>query len=85
MASYPRTSLKRSGNITSLSHKNLEMLETGYGASGGYWSHDVSHGGRTARITINPNSNNGQLGEVSIKGVFNGRMMGNSAGGSAYC
>lgn len=74
---------KRSGNITSLTYKNLEMLETGYGASGGYWSHDVSRGNRTSRITIDPNSNAGQRGEVSIKGVFNGRMMGNGAGGSA--
>ena len=73
---------KRSGNITSLIYKNLEMLETGYGASGGYWSHDVSRGNRATRITIDPSSNDGQRGEVSIKGVSSGRMMGNGAGGS---
>lgn len=73
---------KRTGNIASLTYKHLEMFDAGHGSSGGYWSHDTSRGNRTTRITIDPSSNDGQRGEVSVKGTFNGRMMGGGAGGS---
>lgn len=74
---------KRTGNLVSLNYKHLEMLTAGDGAaSGGYWSHDVSRGERTARITIVPMENGGARGEVSVKGVSNGRPMGGGPGGS---
>src|SRR5215467_6969379 len=73
---------KRSGDLTSLKYKKLELLETGSGRSWGYWSHDASRGERTVRITIDPARNHGERGEVSIKGIAGGRQMGSGPGGS---
>jgi rhamnogalacturonan endolyase len=74
---------KRSGDLISLTYKQLEMLDTGDRAGiGGYWSHDTMRGDRTNRITIDPKTNRGERGEVSIKGVSNGRQMGSGPGGS---
>jgi rhamnogalacturonan endolyase len=73
---------RRSGDLISVQYKKLEMLETGPGRSYGYWSHDASRGDRTTRITIDPRTNRGERGEVSIKGVSNGRPMGSGPGGS---
>src|SRR5262245_39640086 len=71
---------KRSGDLTSLKYKNLELLETGPGRSWGYWSHDASRGERTARISIDPARNRGERGEVSVKGIAGGRQMGSGPG-----
>src|SRR5215469_14742841 len=60
---------KRSGNLTSLTYKQLEMFDAGHGSSGGYWSHDTSRGNRMTRITIDPDTNDGQRGEISVKGI----------------
>ena len=53
----------------------------------GFWSHDAMGARATAadnptikKITIDPKSNGGQRGEVSIKGVANGRPMGTGPG-----
>jgi rhamnogalacturonan endolyase len=73
---------KRSGDLTSLRYKDLELLETASGRSWGYWSHDTSRGERTTRITIDPAKNRGELGEVSVKGIANSRQMGSGPGGS---
>jgi len=73
---------KQSGNLISLTYKQMEMLDAG-GHFPGYWSHDASRGLRTARITVNPAANGGKIGEVSVKGVFNGQRMGGRTGGSA--
>src|SRR5262249_18360241 len=74
---------KRSGDLISLNYKRLELLNAGNGASAsGYWSHDVSRGDRESRITIDPRRNAGQRGEISIKGISNGRPMGSGPGGS---
>ena len=63
---------KRTGNLTSLTYQHLELLDSGDGPSyAGYWSHDVSRGDRTARVTIDPNGNGGKRAEVSIKGIAN--------------
>ena len=70
---------KRSGNLTELVYKNLQMFDDESGSSGGYWSYDVSRLKRTSRITIDPNFNGGQRGEVSVSGVYSGRMMGGPA------
>lgn len=74
---------KRSGDLRSLKYKGLELLEQGPGgAVGGYWSHDPSRGEPVAKITIDPKGNGGERGEVSIKGISNGRPMGSGPGGS---
>src|SRR5215469_18149018 len=70
---------KRSGNLTELVYKNLQMFDDRRGSSGGYWSYDVSRQQRTSRITIEPNSNGGQRGEVSVRGMFSGRLLGGPA------
>src|SRR5579863_3767941 len=73
---------KLSGNLISLTYSGLQLLDHAGGASGGYWSHDISHGDRSSRITIDPKSNGGERGEISVKGVYNGSPMGNGPGGS---
>ena len=74
--------LKRSGDLASLKFKGLELLDHTSGRPYGYWSHDTSRGERTARITIDPKDNDGERGEVSVKGISNGDPMGNGPGGS---
>jgi hypothetical protein len=58
---------KRSGDLVSLKYRRLELLKAGSGHPFGYWSHDASRGERTTRITIDPNTNDGAFGEVSVK------------------
>ena len=61
---------KRTGALTSLLYKNTEVLYTGSGSVGAYWSQDATGGKDTvARITIDPKSNNGDRAEVSVKGI----------------
>jgi rhamnogalacturonan endolyase len=53
----------------------------------GFWSHDAMGPRGTqpavARITIDPSANGGERGEVSIKGISNGRKMGTGPGSNA--
>jgi rhamnogalacturonan endolyase len=60
---------KRSGDLISLQYKNLELLAAGSGHAFGYWSHDASRGQHGTRVTIDPTTNGGALGEVSVKSV----------------
>jgi rhamnogalacturonan endolyase len=77
---------KISGDLTSLKYDRLEMLDTDPGReSGGYWEQNTTRGVHVNRITINPNDNGGQRGEVSVKGVYNGTPLGNGPGGSTAC
>jgi rhamnogalacturonan endolyase len=50
----------------------------------GFWSHDAmgprGSGAAIARVTINPKSNGGARGEVSVKGISRGRKMGTGPG-----
>jgi rhamnogalacturonan endolyase len=72
---------KRSGDLTSLKYKNLEMLDTGREA--GYWEHNVARAQQTvSRVTIDPQANGGGRGEVSIKGLADGNPLGSGPGGS---
>ncbi len=73
---------KRSGDLTSLTYKGLEMLDGKSARGSAYWSHDVSRGQREARVTIDPAANGGARGEVSIKGISGGKPMGSGPGGS---
>lgn len=68
---------KGSGRLRSLTYKGVETVNTGY------WSHTPSGPGVTDTITISPQTNEGERGEVSIKGVSGGRPMGSGPGGSA--
>jgi rhamnogalacturonan endolyase len=73
---------RRSGDLTSLRFKGMEMLDRRSERGSGYWSHDVSRGRRESHITIDPATNGGERGEVSIKGISGGHPMGNGPGGS---
>ncbi len=73
---------KRSGDLVSLKYKGLEMLGAS-GHAGGYWSHAASGPRCRATITINPTSNGGERGEVSVKAISDGTALGNGPGGSA--
>ncbi|MGH8024147.1 MAG: polysaccharide lyase family protein [Limisphaerales bacterium] len=64
---------KETGNLTGLEYKGFQILDEGAGASGGYWSYDVSRDRRTSRITIDPGANGGQRGEIAVAGTFSGR------------
>ncbi len=72
---------KRTGDLLSLRYKNLEMLEAA-GRPGAYWSHNAARGQPTTRITIDPRTNGGERGEVSVTGVANGNALGSGPGGS---
>lgn len=76
--------LKTSGDIQSLQYKGTEILTDKSGHAGGYWSHDSS-GGKSvvAKITIDPRSNGGERGEVSIKGISGGIKMGHGPGSAS--
>jgi len=73
---------KRSGDLLSLKYQNLEMLDNVSQHQPGYWSHNAALGEHITRITINPQANNGERAEVSVKGVGHGRQMGAGPGGS---
>jgi rhamnogalacturonan endolyase len=73
---------KRSGDLTSLQYHGLEMLDTGFGRQAAYWSHNAARGLPVVRVTIDPKTNDGERGEVSIKGISGGKPMGSGPGGS---
>ena len=73
---------KRSGDLLSLKYKNLQMLDGQEARSPGYWEHNTARGQVTDRITIDPKTNGGGRGEVSIRGISHGGPMGNGPGGS---
>ena len=72
---------KQSGNLTSLKFHGLEMLDAG-NRQPAYWSHNAARGQQEAAITIDPQTNGGERGEVSIKGISGGNQMGSGPGGS---
>lgn len=72
---------KRSGDLTSLKYRGLELLAAA-GHDSGYWSHNAARGRLIDRITIDPKTNGGERGEVAIKGISGGSPMGGGPGGS---
>jgi rhamnogalacturonan endolyase len=72
---------KRSGDLLSLKYRGREMLDTG-SHQAAYWSHNAARGEQTAGITIDPQTNGGERGEISIKGISGGKPMGSGPGGS---
>jgi rhamnogalacturonan endolyase len=73
---------KHSGDLTSWKYKKLEMLDNQTQRQSSYWSHNAARGEQTTRITIDPKTNGGERGEVSVKGIANGNQMGSGPGGS---
>ena len=72
---------KKSGDLLSLQYQGVETLNFNSGHSGGYWSHDTLGGTQTlTAITINPATNGGERGEVSVKGISGGKKMGHGPG-----
>jgi rhamnogalacturonan endolyase len=77
---------KGSGDLESLKFNGLEMMGSGSGHPGGYWSHTPEHGGSVVNlVTINPATNGGERAEVSVKGLYAGTPLGEGPGGSANC
>jgi rhamnogalacturonan endolyase len=75
---------KRSGDLVSLRFKDLELLSGGSGHAFGYWSHAPGRNDTVAQsVTIDPASNGGARGEVSIKAISGGRPLGSGPGGNA--
>ncbi len=66
---------KRTGDLESLVYKDLETMGHDQGRAG-YWEQDPSAaakvGGLTNSITIDPKANDGERGEVAVKGVTKG-------------
>jgi len=73
---------KHSGDLLSLRYQNLELLDPHSGRPAGYWSHNAARGVAETRITIDPQTNGGRRGEVSVKGIANGNPLGSGPGGS---
>ena len=69
---------KHSGTLFSLTFNSIETL-----AGVAYWSHSAASPQTIDSITIDPTKNNGQRGEVSIKGNCQGKPVGGGPGGSA--
>src|SRR5262245_36999351 len=72
---------KRSGDLTSLQYQGQEIFTDKSGHAGAYWSHDTTGGKETlTKITIDPATNGGERGEVSVKGISGGNRMGHGRG-----
>ena len=74
---------KRSGDLTSLRYHDLEMLDNTDQRQAGYWSHNTARGRQIIpRVSIDPKTNGGERGEISITGISGGGPMGSGPGGS---
>ena len=79
---------KTNGDLTSLKFKGIEMMGYTSGHPAGYWEQTPAKAAHlTATITIDPATNGGARGEVSIKGISDGRPLdgGGQPGGSMLC
>ncbi|HEY5914670.1 MAG TPA: hypothetical protein VJA21_29115, partial [Verrucomicrobiae bacterium] len=72
---------KMTGDLASLRYKDAEMLNVQSGRPVGYWSHNVVGSRRSTTVTIDPKANGGERAEISIKGFYNGVMLGSGPGG----
>jgi rhamnogalacturonan endolyase len=79
---------KTNGDMVSLKFHGLEMMGYGSGHHAGYWEQTPAKAAHlTATLTIDPASNGGARGEVSIKGVSDGNLLDGEGepGGSMLC
>src|SRR3954468_13174469 len=63
------TVAKRTADLTSLKYHDLELLNPERRHPGAYWSHSPASEQMERRVTIDPKTNGGAIGEVSIKGI----------------
>lgn len=75
--------LKRNGNLGSLTYNGIEMTAGNVERPTSYWSHNAASDNTVAKVTIDPTQNDGERAEVSVKGLANGKPMGQGPGGSA--
>lgn len=78
---------KKTGDLTSLKFHNLEMMGHSSGHPAGYWEQNTGNASQIVpSITIDPASNGGERGEVSIKGISRGKPLGGGGpGGGMLC
>jgi rhamnogalacturonan endolyase len=79
---------KTTGDLASLLYRNLETMGHGSGHPAGYWEQTPAKAAHlSATVTIDPASNGGARGEVSIKGISDGKALdgGGQPGGSMLC
>jgi rhamnogalacturonan endolyase len=76
------TASKHSGDLTSLKFRGLEVLSVSPRRQAGYWSHNTARARAVARITIDPATNGGARGEISVLGLYEGTALGSGPGGS---
>lgn len=73
---------KQTGNLSSLIYKDTEVLAMDSGTPGAYWSHNARSSNQVRKITIDPATNGGAIGEVSVKGIASSEAMGGGPGGA---
>ena len=73
---------KRSGGMVSMKYNGVEVLDAHGRGTPGYWSHSAAGTKVIDAITIDPKTNAGERGEVSVKGISGGSRMGSGPGGS---
>ncbi|MDR3698347.1 MAG: polysaccharide lyase family protein [Candidatus Sulfopaludibacter sp.] len=79
---------KTTGDLMSLQYRGLETMGHGSGHPAGYWEQTPAKATRlAATLTIDPATNGGARGEVSIKGESGGKALdgGGQPGGSTLC
>ena len=82
---------KKSGDIVSYKYKGTEVTATlpvypagiTPGRETGYWSHDGVGDDTSAKISIDPASNDGERAEVEVKAISHGKAMSPGAPGNA--
>jgi rhamnogalacturonan endolyase len=78
---------KTTGDLTSLKFHGLELMGHASGHPAGYWEQNTGNAGEIIpTISIDPATNGGERGEVSIKGVSKGKPLGGGGpGGGMLC
>ena len=79
---------KSTGDLMSLVYRGLETMGHGSGHPAGYWEQTPAKAAHlSATVTIDPAANGGARGEVSIKGISDGKALdgGGQPGGSMLC
>jgi rhamnogalacturonan endolyase len=78
---------KTTGDLTSLKFRGLELMGHGSGHPAGYWEQNTGNATEIIpTVSIDPSSNGGERGEVSIKGISKGKPLGGGGpGGGMLC
>ncbi|HET6251153.1 MAG TPA: polysaccharide lyase family protein [Tepidisphaeraceae bacterium] len=73
---------KKTGGMRELHYEGKALLKPDPRHASGYWSHAPAGERVSDSITIDPKTNAGARGEVSIKATFSGKPLGGGPGGS---